>query len=64
MSCVDHECHDCYHQWFDNSTSKSCPKCGSTRSSLSFDEPMHEEKEDLDEDWWEEDEEEDEEEDD
>ncbi len=31
MSCIDHSCRDCDHEWFDNYCRGSCPECGSHR---------------------------------
>jgi predicted nucleic acid-binding Zn-ribbon protein len=64
LSCLSHYCRDCGESWHDNSTSKTCPKCGSTRTSYDFDEPdeefrsFEEELEDeYESDWWDEDDE-------
>jgi rubrerythrin len=37
MACMEHECSDCGHVWFDNSTVRTCPVCGERGSNL-FDE--------------------------
>ncbi len=38
MACLEHVCRDCQHEWFDNSLSLSCPRCGSTNTLRYFDE--------------------------
>jgi len=38
MACVDHVCRSCGHVWFDNSSNRTCPECGSADSARYFDE--------------------------
>lgn len=38
MSCLEHVCRDCTHEWFDNNPSRKCPMCGSTNTLRCFDE--------------------------
>jgi len=38
MSCLEHVCRDCGHEWFDNNRSFVCPACGSTNTIRCFDE--------------------------
>jgi predicted nucleic acid-binding Zn-ribbon protein len=40
MACMEHECADCGHVWFDNEppAASPCPKCGSHDVSHFFDE--------------------------
>ena len=28
MGCIEHECRECGHAWFDNWPTGSCPRCG------------------------------------
>ena len=38
-ACMDHVCVKCNHMWFDNKSHGVCPKCGSTETVDTFDEP-------------------------
>ena len=38
MSCMEHVCRECDHEWFDNYPRGICPKCGSHEVSHYFDE--------------------------
>ncbi len=38
MACMEHQCRACGHTWFDNSSSGTCPKCGSMDSLKFWDE--------------------------
>lgn len=38
MACLEHDCHDCGHVWFDNNLSRRCPMCCSHNTSRLFDE--------------------------
>jgi Zn finger protein HypA/HybF involved in hydrogenase expression len=38
MACLEHNCRDCRHNWFDNNVSRRCPECGSVNTSILFDE--------------------------
>ncbi|MGW8178649.1 MAG: hypothetical protein ACWGQW_07785 [bacterium] len=52
MACMEHECRDCNHVWFNNQKGGPCPACGSNDIADFFDEqPDVEEEEDEDEDW-------------
>lgn len=52
MACMEHECRDCNHVWFDNKKGGPCPACGSNDIADFFDEqPDVEEDEDEEEEW-------------
>lgn len=38
MACMEHECCECGHVWFDNSMNRECPVCGSKDTTRHFDE--------------------------
>jgi len=38
VSCMEHVCRDCEHEWFDNYSRGSCPECRSMNVSHYFDE--------------------------
>ena len=38
MSCMDHRCRDCGHDWCDNHYRGDCPSCGSGSVAHFFDE--------------------------
>jgi len=40
MACMEHECCECGTIWFDNKRYGTCPKCGSSSVSDTFDEPL------------------------
>ena len=49
MSCLEHVCRDCGHEWFDNNRSFLCPVCGSTNTLRCFDEDDDGYRDDYDE---------------
>jgi hypothetical protein len=38
MACMEHDCQDCGHTWFDNERAPPCPECHSVHVSHFFDE--------------------------
>ena len=42
MACMEHECRECNHLWFDNKPSGVCALCGSTNVAHTFDEDPQE----------------------
>jgi hypothetical protein len=59
MSCMEHSCHVCGYEWFDNRPGGACPDCESLVVGHHFDEALGEQEpdEDWDDDWEDEDEE-------
>lgn len=37
MACMTHDCYDCNHMWFNNSSAFSCPKCKSDNITSAYD---------------------------
>ncbi len=38
MSCMEHLCRNCGHEWFDNAPRASCPLCKTANVTHTFDE--------------------------